>query len=90
MKYNISIYDAIFGKDLEINTIDGVTIKVSIAPGTQSGSRLRIEGKGMYNFKTNVRGDLYIDIIVYIPQTLTENEKEVLEKIKDSENIKPI
>ena len=90
MKCNISIYDAIFGKDIEIETIDGGTIKVAVAPGTQSGSHLRIEGKGMYRIGSNSRGDLYIDVIVYIPQTLTETEKEVLEKLKDSENIKPI
>ena len=90
MKCNISIYDAIFGKDIEINTVDGGTIKVAIAPGTQSGDRLRIEGKGMYRIGSNSRGDLYIDVIVYIPQTLNETEKEIFEKLKDSENIKPI
>lgn len=90
MKCNISIYDAIFGKNLEINTIDGGIIKIAISPGTQSGSRLRVEGRGMYKIGANVRGDLYVDIIVYIPQILTEKEKEILEQLKDSENIKPI
>lgn len=89
MKFNISIYDAIFGKDIEINTIDGGTIKIAIAPGTQSGTRLRIEGKGMYKIAAETRGDLYIDVIVYIPERLTDKEKEVFEKLKDSENIKP-
>lgn len=88
-KYEISIYDAIFGKDLEIKTIEGGTIKVAVAPGTQSGSRLRIEGKGMYKRGTDYRGDMYIDIVVYIPKSLSDKEKEILEQIKDSENIKP-
>jgi len=88
-KHEISIYDAIFGKELEIKTVNGSTIKIVVPPGTQSGTRLRIEGRGMYKMGTNYRGDLYIDVIVYIPKELSNEEKQVFEKIKDSESIKP-
>ena len=87
-KHSISIYDAIFGKELEVEAIDG-RLKVNIPHGTQSGSRFRVEGKGLFRPNSNDRGDMYIDISVYIPQTLTSQEKEIFEKIKDSENIKP-
>lgn len=87
-KSDISIYDAIFGKDLKIETIDGKG-KIHIAPGTQSSTRLRIEGRGLYKAGTNYRGDMYLDVFVFIPKELTAEEKEVFEKIKDSENIKP-
>lgn len=90
VRCEISIYDAIFGKDLEIKTIEGGVIKVAITPGTQSSSRLRVEGKGMYKMGTNYRGDMYIDVVVYIPNNLSDKEKEILEQLKDSENIKPI
>jgi molecular chaperone DnaJ len=88
-KYEISIYEAIFGKDLEMKTIENGIIKIAIAPGTQSGTKLRVEGKGLYKAGTNIRGDMYIDIIVFIPKTLSDKEKEIFEALKDSENIKP-
>lgn len=88
VRQTINVYDAIFGKELEIETIDG-KIKINSAPGIQSNTRLRIEGKGLYKFGTNYRGDLFIDIIVFIPTNLSQEEKEIFEKIKDSENINP-
>jgi len=87
-KSEISIYDAIFGKNLEIETIDS-KIKIHIEPGTQSSTRLRVEGRGLYKAGTDYRGDLYIDVFVFIPKDLTEEEKEIFEKLKDSGNIQP-
>ena len=84
----ISIFDAVFGKDLEIETIDGKG-KIHVAPGTQSSTRLRIEGKGLYKAETDYRGDMYLDVFVFIPKDLNDEEKAVFEKLKDSENIKP-
>ena len=77
-----------FGKDLEIETIDGKG-KIHVAPGTQSSTRLRIEGKGLYKAETDYRGDMYLDVFVFIPKDLNDEEKAVFEKLKDSENIKP-
>jgi len=87
-KVEISIYDAVFGKDLDIETIDGKG-KIHIVPGTQSSTRLRIEGKGLYKAGTDYRADMYVDVFVFIPKDLTQEEKDVFEKLKDSENIKP-
>jgi molecular chaperone DnaJ len=86
----ISIYDAIFGKELELNTIENKKIKFNIPPGTQSGTRLRLEGKGMHRQESSLRGDMYLDIFVFIPKTLSKKEKEIFEKLKNSENIQPL
>ena len=88
IKREISICDAIFGKELEVKTIEDGVIKIVITPGMQSGTRLRVEGKGMYKMGTEYRGDMYIDIHVFTPTNLSEEEKEILIKLKDSENIK--
>jgi molecular chaperone DnaJ len=85
---DISIYDAIFGKQIELDTIDG-KIKIDIPSGIQSGTRLRVEGKGLYRIGTNYRDNMYIDVYVFIPKDLTDEEKQILEKIKDSESFKP-
>ena len=89
VRREISIYEAIFGKEMEVQTIDGGIIKVTIPPGTQSGQRFRVKEKGLYKMGTNYRGDMYIDIVVFIPTELSDEEKQIFEKIKDSENIKP-
>lgn len=88
MNQEISICDAILGKEMEIEAIDGM-IKIVIAPGTQSKVRLKIEGKGMYKPGMNQRGDMFIDVNVFIPKKISDEEKELFEKIRESENIKP-
>jgi molecular chaperone DnaJ len=88
-RHDITICEAILGKELEVNTIEGGTVKVVIPPGTQSGARFRLKEKGLYKMGTNYRGDLYIDVIVFIPTNLSDEEKKIIEKIKDSDNIKP-
>ena len=87
-RYQISVYDAIFGRELEVDTVDG-KIKINTAQGIQSGTRLRVEGKGLYKAGTNYRGDMFVDIIVYTPKDLNKEEKEIFEKIKDLECLKP-
>lgn len=89
IKKTISIYDAVFGKEIEITTVDNTAIKVVIPNGIQSGNRLRIAEKGMFKPLINTRGDMYIDVFVYIPKDLNDQEKKIFQKLKNSENIKP-
>lgn len=86
MQLKISVYDAIFGKENEeIKTLDGNIIKINIPQGVQSFTKLRIAGKGI-NGK-----DLYIELIVYIPnpKDLKSKEIEILKAIKDIKGITP-
>jgi molecular chaperone DnaJ len=87
-KIDITIYEAIFGKEIEVKTIEGGVARVVIPPGTQSGQRLRIKEKGLYKMGTNYRGDFYLDVIVFIPSKVSDEEKEILEKIKESDSFK--
>ena len=80
--YTVNIGDAVLGSDLEVDTVDG-KVKIKINPGTQSGSRLRIEGKGLYKTGTNYRGDLYVDISVHIPKELNEETRGIFEKLRE-------
>jgi len=84
----ISIPDAALGTSLEVPTVDGKA-KIKIEPGTQGGKVLRLKGKGLPQLNTHFRGDLLININVWTPQTLTSDEKKLLEKLKLSENFKP-
>lgn len=92
--YNLllSVPTAALGGTVEIPTIDGKA-KIKIEPGTQPGKVLRLRGKGLpninsYGYNTGT-GDLLVNVSVYIPETLTKEERQALEKWQEAENFKP-
>ncbi len=84
----ISVPTAALGGNVEVPTVDG-KVKVSIAPGTQPGKVLRLRGKGLPNVNRYGTGDLLINIGVYIPENLDRDEKHMMEKLLNSQNMKP-
>jgi len=84
----ISVPEVILGTSAEINTLDGKA-KIKIDAGTQSGKVLRLRGKGLPNINGYDKGDLLVNVNVWTPQTLNKEEKQLLEKLRDSENFKP-
>jgi molecular chaperone DnaJ len=85
---HISIPDAIFGTQVEVPTIDG-RAKIKIPAGTQSGKIFRLKGKGFPNVNSYEKGDQLIQVNVWTPQHVSSAEKEVLEKLQQSENFQP-
>ncbi len=85
---HISIPDAVFGTQIEVPTIDG-RAKIKIPPGTQSGKIFRLKGKGFPNVNSYEKGDQLIQVNVWTPQHVSAAEKEMLEKLQDSENFQP-
>ncbi|MDD3080363.1 MAG: molecular chaperone DnaJ [Paludibacter sp.] len=79
---------AILGGSVEVPTVDG-KVKVSINPGTQPGKVLRLRGKGLPSVNRYGTGDLLVNVGVYIPETLNKEEKSMIEKLSESDNIKP-
>ena len=81
---------AVLGGDVEIPTIEGNGLRVKIDSGTQPGKTLRLRGKGLPALQGygSGRGDLVVNISVYVPKTLSREEKEAIEKFKDSDNFK--
>jgi molecular chaperone DnaJ len=84
----ISIPDAAMGTTIDVPTLDGKA-RIKIPAGTQPGKVLRLKGKGIPAFNSYGKGDLLVNINVWIPKNLTREEKNMLEKIQDSENFKP-
>ncbi|MGC8928824.1 MAG: molecular chaperone DnaJ [Myxococcota bacterium] len=64
---HISLYDAVLGGRVDVDTFDGV-ISVKIPEMTSSGKVLRVPQKGVPHLKGGGRGDLYLKILVDIPQ----------------------
>lgn len=90
--YNLllSLPQAILGDTMEVPTVDGKA-KITIEPGTQPGTILRLKGKGVPEVQgyRNSRGDEIINISIYIPETLSKDEKEFFQKMKKSDNVSP-
>ena len=81
---------AALGGDVEIPTIEGTKLKVKLDNGTQPGKTLRLRGKGLPAVQGygNGRGDLVVNISVYVPKTLSKEEKQAIEQFKGSDNFK--
>jgi molecular chaperone DnaJ len=77
---------------VEIPTLDGKA-KIKIEPGTQSGKVLRLRNKGLpavNSYGNNYgKGDLLINIAVYTPENLTQEQKGMLEKLETAPNFQP-
>ncbi len=81
--HKISVWDALLGSNLTLETLDKKKIDITIPPGTQPETVLSCRGEGLPNMRNRVRGNLKIKISVDIPKTLTEEQKQYLFKIRD-------
>ena len=86
----ISVTDAILGTEITVPCLDG-SYKVKVDPGTQSGTVMKLRGKGLpavsgYGSGT---GDLYVKILVWIPKRLSSNEKKAMEEMRTSRSFTP-
>lgn len=85
---NISIPQAILGDSVEIPTVDAKA-KIKIEPGTPTGKVLRLKGKGIPDVNGYGKGDILVIVNVYIPKSLTSEEKKLVEQLKDSKGFRP-
>ena len=85
---HISFPDAAFGTHVEVPTIDG-RAKIKVPAGTQSGKIFRLKGKGFPHVNSYEKGDQLIQVNIWTPQHLSQEEKEMLEKMNASKNFEP-
>ncbi|MFB6317342.1 molecular chaperone DnaJ [Saccharicrinis sp. FJH54] len=88
--YNLllSFPEAALGVPIEIPTVDS-KVKIKIEPGTQPGKVLRLRGKGLPDVNSYGRGDLLVNINVYIPENLSKDDRKMVEKLAESDAFKP-
>jgi len=77
----ISLFQALFGAEIKVPTLDGKKVKITIPAGTQSGKTLRLRKEGIPYLKRRGRGDQLIKVIVEIPKDLTSQERKVLTEL---------
>lgn len=81
LKLPLNFAKAALGCEVEIPTIEGSKVKLTVPAGTQTGDRLRLKGKGMSRVRSSVRGDLYAHAFVETPKKLTKRQTELLEQL---------
>lgn len=78
----ISMCCAALGGKIEIPSISGEKIELSIAPGSQNDQVVRIKGQGMTMLRSKGRGDLFVKLRVETPVNLSAKQKELLEEFR--------
>ena len=81
---------AALGGDVEIPTLEGTRVRIKIDAGTQPGKTLRLRGKGLPAVQGygSGKGDLVVHISVFVPKTLSREEKNMLENLRNNDNFK--
>ena len=83
----LTTWEAALGTRVDVESIDDST-KVYIPQGIQSGEKIRIPNKGYFTGK-DTRGDLVAEVKVMVPKQLTEDEKEIFEKLSEISRFNP-
>lgn len=79
---------AALGGAAEVPTVGGKA-RVKIAPGTQPGKVLRLRGKGLPKMNSTQKGDILVNVMIYVPENLNDTEKAAIESLKDNPNMTP-
>ncbi|RKY80829.1 molecular chaperone DnaJ [candidate division KSB1 bacterium] len=86
---NISITQAVLGDNVEVPTLTGKA-RLKIDPGIQSGTILRMKGKGVPHLNGRGRGDQLVRVNVWVPEKLSKESKELFDKLSGQKDIFPV
>jgi len=78
----ISMVKAAIGGEIEVPTVSGGLFNVKIPAGSQSGTQLRLNGKGMPVLRSKMTGDMYVQLEVETPKKLTKRQRELLQEFE--------
>jgi len=79
----LSMMDASLGKNLEVPTLEGFS-KITVEPGSQPNTIIKLKGKGLQGRGFRGRGDQYVRLVVNIPKKLSKHQKDLLKDLEDS------
>ena len=74
----ISMTTAVLGGSVEVPTLEGKLVRVTIPAGTPTGHQFRLKNKGMTVLRSQARGDMFVQAMVETPVNLTDRQKELL------------
>ena len=85
----VTIAEATLGAKVDVPTLDEGIVVLSIPPGTSSGARLRLKGKGVFDKATGGRGDQFAVVKIVVPKQIDENAKELLRQFDQATPMSP-
>jgi molecular chaperone DnaJ len=77
----VTVNEAVLGGKIKVQTLDG-TVTMTLPPGTDSGKKFRLKGKGIPNKKTGIAGDEFAVIKIVVPKKVSKKTKEALEELE--------
>ncbi|MBC7173630.1 MAG: J domain-containing protein, partial [Polyangiaceae bacterium] len=77
----ISPWDAMLGAKVPLETLDG-SVTLRVPEGSSSGRKIRLKGRGYVSAKGE-RGDLYAEVLIVVPKDLTDEERNLVERLRD-------
>ncbi len=80
----ITFTTAALGGSVEVPTIEGSRVKVTVPEGTQNGHQFRLRGKGMSILRSKSRGDMFVHARVETPVKLNKKQKDLLQEFADT------
>lgn len=84
-EHKISVWDAILGTDIQVNTLDRKTLTIGVPAGIQGEKLLSCRGEGLPNPHNGSRGNLMIRVKIEIPKNLSETQLDTIRKLKNGE-----
>lgn len=81
---SVNVAQAALGAQLEIPVIDGSDEELAVPAGTQHGDEIRFRGRGVAHLRGHGRGDLRIRVNVDVPKQLTEEQREIFERLAEA------
>ena len=82
----ISMTTAALGGHVDVPTVDGNRVRMPVPSGTETGKQFRLKSKGMPVLRSKVLGDMYIQVEVETPKSLTRRQRELLEEFDRESN----
>jgi curved DNA-binding protein len=84
----VTPWEAALGSKVMVPTLDG-PVTMTLPPGTSSGKRMRLRGKGLPRRGSNENGDLYAEVKIVVPETLPKKERELFEELSKVSKFNP-
>nr|MBA3534610.1 J domain-containing protein [Ardenticatenales bacterium] len=78
----VDLYTAVLGGEMEVPTVEGKKLILTLPPGTSGGKKIRLRGKGMPRLKGGGAGDLLVEIDIHVPDKLSDEQRELFQRLR--------
>ena len=84
MNQELKLSEVVLGTHISVSTLDDKKLSLKIPPGTRPGTKMRMPGHGLPHMKSKKKGDLFVKIQVRLPRQLTDEQKNLIEKLAET------